>query len=150
MELSLRQFSLKSVPWDEMNWEEPGPLADVPVEPSEILAHYLFRSEIRSDNSLKPDAVMPHPYEDLSVTRHKNLTEEQIWECAKIVAGKQGRRLFGRTDFLANNLPKPLVVKPDEPPCNHAGIFGWPSERSDQMAKALMFAAKCVCKKVPC
>lgn len=147
---SLKPFFRKFVPWDDMNWEDSGPLAEVSVEPGEMLSHYLFRSEIRADNSLKPDAIMPHPHEDLSVTRHKNLTEDQIWDCATIVAGKQNRRLFGRADFLADSLPKPLLVKPDEPPCNHAGIFGWPSERSDQMAKALLFAPKCECKRLPC
>ena len=126
-----------------MDWEQPGPLADTPVDPPEVLTHYLFRKELRGDGTVKPEAVTPFPHEDLSVTRHRDLTQEDIWECGEVVAVKQGRTFFGRADFRASHLPDGLAVQPSEPPRNHADIGGWPSERSGQLKQAVLLAEVC-------
>jgi hypothetical protein len=127
-----------------MDWETSGPLAEEPVGASESLSHYLFRKELRPDDTVKPEAVMPFPHEGLSTTRHRNLTEDEVWESGRVVAAKQGRTLAGRADFMKADLPSGLDAIPSEPPRNHADIVGWPSERSGQMAQALMLSGKCV------
>ncbi len=126
-----------------MNWEEAGPLATVPVEPGEVLSHYLFRKELRADGTVKAEAVVPFPHESLSVMRHRDLTDAEIWESGEIVAAKQGRTLFGRADFRAEELPSGLEATPVEPPRNHADIIGWPSDRSAQLAQAIRLAGVC-------
>lgn len=51
------------------------------VADDETLARYILqRSHIRgSDHPVKPDAFIPHPYTDLSVTRHLMATESELW-----------------------------------------------------------------------
>ena len=45
----------------------------------ESLARFIFqRNYIRSDQTVKPNAFIPHPWPDLSVTRHFGLTEEEL------------------------------------------------------------------------
>jgi len=126
-----------------MDWEQAGPLAAVPVSPEEKLSHYLFRKELRADGTVKAEAVVPYPHEALSVTRHRELSEEEIWECGEVVANKQGRTLFGRADFLAAGLPEGLKAQTSDPPRNHADILGWPSERSSQLAQAQRLSEIC-------
>lgn len=133
-----------------MNWDESGPMAATPVGASEMLAHYLFRKELRQeDNTVKTEAVMPFPHESLSATRHQGLTDEEVWESGTVVANKQGRTLMGRADFKRLDLPKWLDALPEEPPRNHVEIVGWPSERSAQMAQALLLAGACVGRRLP-
>jgi len=126
-----------------MDWDQAGPLAAVPVSPEEMLSHYLFRKELRPDGTVRAEAVVPYPHEALSVTRHRELAEEEIWECGQVVANKQGRTLFGRADFSAAALPEGLNAQTSDPPRNHADILGWPSERSAQLAQAQRLSEVC-------
>jgi len=108
------------------------------VAPDEILARYiLFKSHIRGSNiSLKPDAFIPHPREDLSVTRHLAASERELWNVGDDVAAARSRTLYGRGDFLANICLKqglsigsaPII--PENP--NHADISGWPADKPSQ------------------
>lgn len=47
-----------------MNWDDCGPLVDVPVNPDETLSRYMLSGELRADNSVKTAALMPF------LTRH--------------------------------------------------------------------------------
>jgi hypothetical protein len=115
-----------------------------PVAETELLARYVTQSgQFRSsDQTVKPDLFMPHPYQELSVTRHLHATEEEIWAVGRDVAST--RRLYGRADIRANDcsidslkvLAKPLPNNP-----NHANIEGWPLHKPDQKAIALKLAA---------
>ncbi len=88
---------------------------------------------------------MPHPYIELSVTRHLNATEAEIWEVGIDVAAQIERKLYGRADIQAGDCnidslqvtAKPIL--PNNP--NHADIEGWPSAKQDQKAIALKLAA---------
>ena len=131
-----------------MNWDQCGPLAEQPVEIYELLSHYLFRKELRPDDTVKPEAVIPYPHEALSATRHEELTNEDIWDSGRVIAAIQGRTLMGRADFKRGDMPKGLNAIPDEPPRNHANIIGWPSDRSAQMAQALLLAGACVGRRL--
>jgi hypothetical protein len=118
-----------------------------PVTDAELLARYVttsrhFRS---SDNTVKQDLFMPHPYIELSVTRHLDATEPEIWEVGVDVAAQIDRKLYGRTDIQACDCnidslkvtAKPIL--PKNP--NHADIEGWPSAKQDQKVIALKLAA---------
>jgi hypothetical protein len=119
-----------------------------PVTDAELLARYVttsrhFRS---SDNTVKQDLFMPHPYIELSVTRHLDATEPEIWDVGfDVVATQIDRNLYGRTDIQACDCnidslqvtAKPIL--PKNP--NHADIEGWPSAKQDQKAIAIKLAA---------
>ena len=103
---------------------------------------------MRPDDTVKPEAVIPYPHEALSATRHEELTNEDIWDSGRVIAAMQGRTLMGRADFKPGDMPKGLNAIPDEPPRNHANIIGWPSEKSAQMAQALLLAGACVGRRL--
>jgi hypothetical protein len=118
-----------------------------PVTDAELLARYVttsrhFRS---SDNTVKQDLFMPHPYIELSVTRHLDATEPEIWEVGVDVAAQIDRKLYGRTDIQAcycNIDSLQVTAKPILPKNpNHADIEGWPSAKPDQKVIALKLAA---------
>ena len=93
----------------------------------------------------------PYPHAELSVSRHREVTAEELWELGHDVARtrseKEGRNflLLGRADFLARTVrAQKLGVKPDEPPRNHANVIGWPAEKHAQMSLAQEIAAQSV------
>jgi len=115
------------------------------VSRDELLARFvLFGKWIRADQTIRPEAFIPHPYTDLSVTRHKSLLEENIWVIGQEVADKRGLTLYGRGDIYAVAILKQnLNVQPapvDNNP-NHANIVGWPEEKSAQKIIAMKLAA---------
>lgn len=117
-----------------------------PVGAEELLARYVLqRSHIRtSDLTVKPDAFIPHPYRDLSVTRHRDATDGEIWNSGRIVATQTGKILHGRADVLAavcnaQGLTVNAAPLPDNP--NHADISSWPPDKAAQKMIALEIAA---------
>jgi hypothetical protein len=115
------------------------------VEPEELLARYILqRSYIRSDQSLRPNAFIPHPHLDLSVTRHRQATVDEIWACGNDVAAECGKTLYGRADFTAAAALKQylsvVAARLDNNP-NHANISGWPPDKPSQKMIALELAA---------
>lgn len=117
-----------------------GPLAKVLVDNAEQLARFVLteRHIRKSDGTVKAEALIPSPHAELSVTRHRDLTDEEIWTLGEKVAALRRKPLIGRADFLAADArQQKLDVKPDEPPHNHANVLDWPSEKALQMAIAL-------------
>ena len=57
---------------------------------------------------------MPHPRLALSVTRHLNATEEEIWAAGRDVVHSLNRTLYGRSDILAKACKTDLlkVIRP--------------------------------------
>jgi hypothetical protein len=118
----------------------------LPVEDSELLARYVTQSgQFRpSDHTVKPDLFMPHPRSELSVMRHLNATEKEIWAVGIDVSTALSRTLYGRADIKASDcridslrvVEKPLANNP-----NHADVEGWPLQKQDQKAIALKLAA---------
>jgi hypothetical protein len=126
----------------------------VPVEDDELVARFvLTRKHLpKSGGGVKAEALLPFSRVELSVTRHRNLSESELLEIGNEVA--EGRRqkggrafpLVGRVDFLAL-VPREqgLDVIPAEGfdlPKNHADVVGWPAEKSAQMSLAQEIAAK--------
>ena len=71
-----------------------------PVTSDEQLARFiLHRSHLRQDRTIKPDAFIPHPWPDLSVTRHLQLSETELWHVGRKVAEKTGKILHGQCRY---------------------------------------------------
>ena len=121
-----------------------------PVGEDELLARFiLFKRHFRRiDNTVKPEALIPAPRIQLSVTRHLGLTPRQIWEAGCEVARVRqlqvpGATLHGRADILASDARNlHLEVNPDEPPLNHANIEPLPAEEAAQLIIAQKLAAR--------
>jgi len=116
-----------------------------PVSPEERLARFVLRTDwVRSDLTVRPEAFIPHPHKDLSVSRHLARPEPELWSEGKAVATARGLQLHGRADFLASDtLAQNLRVEADPLPENthHAVVVGWPPEKAVQKIKALKLAA---------
>ena len=117
-----------------------------PVADDELLARYVVQSKHYrvSSGTVKQDLFVPHPHQDLSVTRHLQATEAEIWSVGKLVADAQQRTLYGRADVrtsfcLAEQLVVDKAPIPGNP--NHANVKGWPTEKSDQKVIAMKLAA---------
>lgn len=113
-----------------------------PVDDSELLARYVMQSGLfrKIDGTVKPELFMPHPYQDLSVTRHRDATLTELQAVGVHIAEERKRTLYGRADIrtIDCNIGKVKVVEdplPENP--NHADIRGFPSEKADQKAIAL-------------
>ena len=110
----------------------------------ELLARFiLFSKWVRSDQTMKADAFIPHPYPDLSVTRHRGFTEEIIWQIGQTVADRRPATLYGRADLLATDVRKQslaIVPRPVPDNLNHACVLGWPEDKPTQKIKAMELA----------
>jgi len=147
-------------------------LADVPVKDDERLARIIMVKkhvwEKEGRFFAEPEAFLPHSRVELSVIRHRDLTEDELWNIGRDVASmreagdKSGRKfpLIGRGDILARDArtltldgrTQILDVKPvegDGLPRNHADIVGWPPEKRRQLLLAAKLAAVAVFVAAP-
>ena len=120
--------------------------ANVPeVATNEMLARYvLHSSHIRSDQTVRQNAFVPHPYPNLSATRHLSATETELWTVGENVAAASGKTLYGRGDVsttacLAQRLTVQASPTPNNP--NHADVSAWPADKPAQKIIALEIAA---------
>ena len=126
-------------------------LGDVPVEDDEILARMILtakymRKDARTEKlTPKPEAFLPYKHVELSVIRHRDLTEGELLEIGREVAAKRDLPLLGCGDFSARDArAQNLDAVPAEGPKlprNHADIVGWPPEKPAQMLRAAQIAA---------
>jgi len=113
----------------------------------ELLARYIVSSRwIRnSDNTVKPEAFIPHPYPNLSVTRHAGISIEQMWEIGKRIVSKNNRTLHGRADVSVGSFRKQKLgfeLIPEDGNANHVNVTDWPARKHEQ--KDLAFQ---ICKE---
>jgi hypothetical protein len=122
------------------------------VAAHELLARFITQSKQfrASDQSVKPDLFIPFRLTELSVTRHREATIEELWQCGRDVAVLRKQTLYGRSDLLTSTcmvgplsvVPDP-ILPPDEPfNPNHANIAGFPAAKEDQKALAIKIAHK--------
>ena len=114
-----------------------------------ILQKKLWYAE---DGSPKPKLFYPYPHEDLSVNRHRDCTEDEIWEFGFGVARFRGKTLYGRSDIAVTDckfdsldvVAKPIQDHPSGVPDNpnHADIVGYPDKKEDQISLAQKLADK--------
>lgn len=122
-----------------------GEIVPSAVGDKESLARFiLFSKFIRADQTVRPEAFIPNPHPDLSVTRHLYLSEDEIWRAGQGVADTGMKTLYGRADFHASDARKQLLeIKSDaslnNP--NHAIIIDWPAGKPAQKIIAQQIAA---------
>lgn len=118
------------------------------VLPEETLSRFIFSSGhfAATKGIVKYRAFMPDPYDDLSVFRTSDWTEERIWEQGK---ADSERTLKARGDLLASVVmeAEELFIDPDDEPPEHANIKGWPAgpenkSKRMEIAMSLAFEAK--------
>ena len=123
------------------------------VGSEETVARYVLQSSHirRSNQTVKPDAFIPHPHRDLSVTRHLLATEDELWAVGRDVAAASGKVLYGRGDIpVSICLAQQLAVRaaPTNSNPNHANVSGWPADKpaqkvvAQEIAAAAIFVAK--------
>jgi hypothetical protein len=115
-----------------------------PVSKDEWMARFiLFRHWIRkSDRSVCPEAFIPH-LSGLSVIRHIDLSEAELWQIGQEIADKRPATLYGRADLQAISvIKKSLRIEPTPEPKNHANITGWPADKPSQKIIAQEIAAE--------
>jgi hypothetical protein len=110
-----------------------------------MLARYILYSRwIREDNTVRPDAFIPYPHPDLSVTRHAGISELQLWQFGEQVAQEVERTLYGRADILTQailDVELEPVSAPTQSNPNHVNIVGWPVSKAEQKSRAQKLAA---------
>ena len=131
-------------------------LANVPdVDSQEMLARYVFsKSHIsREKRRIKPNAFMPPMNLELSVTRHRDTTEAEIWTIGDDTAAKTNRTLYARGDVLTATYcsQKLQVLAAPELSMNnpnHANVVGWP-ENDKAAVKLIAMELAAVANFVP-
>lgn len=129
------------------------------VDDDELLARFIVNSnEFRSDNTVKPKLFLPYSRVELSVNRHRECTEDEIWKVGVYVAAARRCTFYGRSDIAAKacKIPplkvvaKPIKDEPDQPANpNHADITDYPATKAEQMSLATKLAAAAGPRKVP-
>ena len=103
------------------------------VTNNELLARFITSSKwFRNNQTVRQDAFIPYPYPDLSVTRHKSLSEQEIWKVGQEISDARPTTLYGRADVSAEEVRKQkLTVEPRPVPenLNHACVLGWPLDK---------------------
>jgi hypothetical protein len=118
-----------------------------PVDNEEWLARFATQSSLfrPGDKTVKQDLFMPNANGKVSVMRHREVSEEEIWAVGRTVASAiGGRTLYGRSDVRAadcRNLALSVRETPNADNPNHADIMDWPDNKADQKAIAQKLAA---------
>lgn len=126
-----------------------------PIGDNERLSRFVIAScWIRSSNgTVKADAFMPPDDLNISVTRHANLAESEIWTHGRNVAMQRNKQLYGRADLTARSVrirtpldvvPAPLLENPQ-----HAHVVGWPADKPSRKILAQMLAADATLARPP-
>ncbi|MDO3378549.1 hypothetical protein [Geoalkalibacter halelectricus] len=117
-----------------------------PVGDEEWLSRYILqKSHVRHDKTLRPDPFIPHPYADLSVTRHLGLGDKELWGIGEDVAGQIGKSLYGRAENQVKTFERhhlAVVSAPVEGNPNHANVTRWPADKPSQKIIAMEIAAE--------
>lgn len=123
-----------------------------PVAADEMLGRFItqvnqFRSSVQT---VKPDLFIPFRLTELSFTRHREATADELWQIGRAVAELRHQTLYGRSDVRASDCtigPLSVVADPILAPGetynpNHANIAGFPAVKAEQKALAIKIAHK--------
>jgi hypothetical protein len=125
------------------------------VSDAELLARFIvFENRVRADGTIKGDAFIPPPDLELSVTRHGDTSEDQLWERGAIVSAAVSRVLVGRADVSCATVRgvRPLNAVPAPLPedLHHAHVVGWPPSAEKPRQKVLAMSLAAAAKFVRC
>ncbi len=116
-----------------------------PVADDELLARFIVNSnEKRDDGSVRPNLFLPYKLTALSVTRHRETTDQEIWNIGRQVAAQRVKTLYGRADIRASSCriePLDVVESWQVENPNHADIVGYPPRKDEQLSLAEKLAA---------
>jgi hypothetical protein len=120
-----------------------------PVSAEEWLARFItVKKWLRSDNTIRQDAFIPPRDLNFSVTRHLNLSQDELWQVGQRIVDALSKKhhasLFGRADLTVATVTRNAVqVVPAPIPTNpqHAHIIGWPLDKPAQKSIAQQLAA---------
>ena len=111
------------------------------VGANEKLSRFVLSSRhFRKDNeTVKADAFVPHPYEELSVNRDLEATDDETWAIGRTVANGLSKTLYGRGDVIAatyhsqklKTIEAPVLGNP-----NHVNVIGW--NKDDKASQKLI------------
>ncbi len=118
-----------------------------PVEQNETVARFiLFSGHFRSsDQRVKPDAFIPHPRSEVSMTRHLEASPAELWQEGERVAVLRKVTLYGRADVVVaaftdeglDVTANPILANP-----NHVNASNWPTEKPAQKMIAVRISVK--------
>jgi hypothetical protein len=121
-----------------------------PITPEEWLARFVTVEKwIRADQTIRQDAFIPPKDLNLSVTRHLNLSQDELWTIGQAVADAVAKRprsvLYGRADIRVHDVTQQTLrieAAPLPDNANHAHIVGWPDKAAQKsIAQQLAVAA---------
>lgn len=127
-----------------------------PVSDEESLARFIVNSnEVRADGTARPQLFLPYKHVTLSVNRHLDSSDAEIWTVGMQVAHQRQKTLLGRADIQARDcrietldvVASPII--PSNP--SHAEVVGFPARKDEQLSIALKLAASIQgrCQKAP-
>ncbi len=118
-----------------------------PVEHNETVARFiLFSGHLRSSNqTVKPDAFIPHPRPELSMTRHAETTPTELWGEGERVAVLRKVTLYGRADVVVSAFTDQgldVTADPIHANPNHVNVSKWPTDKPAQKMMAMDISVK--------
>ena len=120
----------------------------------ELLSRFILTRQYVNQQTyqLKPAAFVPHPYEELSVTRHREATDDEIWSVGLGIAALQQKTLHGRGEapaavFIQQKLK--AIADPIAGNPNHVNITNWPSAADKPAQKLIAQEIAAVARFVP-
>lgn len=124
------------------------------IESDEQLTRYIFTNNYfaRTTGRVKPGAFLKRPSDEyLSVYRIMDLSENEIWELGEEHAAKPSKRkLLARGDVsVSDALAQDLTVTDEQLPPRHAGVRGWPLNKSSEKSIAQKIAAEAMLALIP-
>lgn len=116
------------------------------VADTDRLSRFLFfrRWYAPTTGRVKPEAFVPHPHIELSVSCTEGLDEDIVWQIGRDTAESRRDKptLHARADLAARAIrEQQLEVVRDDRPLYHANIVGWEGEKGAQLSKAQEIAA---------
>lgn len=128
------------------------------ISNEEILARYItHKREFRRDGTVKPTLFVPYKHVELSVNRHLECSEDEIWQFGIQVATRRSRKLIARCDVAVSACAEKVALKVKASPLqednnpNHADIYGYPEKKNEQLSiaqKLVACASNCIASPV--
>lgn len=108
-----------------------------PVDDDERLARFVMSSNQfrRSDRTIKAAAFKPPKTLKLSVTRHREASEAELWKIGAAIATGREKPLYGRVDVVAEWCRRyglTVSAQPEMNNPNHVNLENWPQDPLEQ------------------
>ena len=122
------------------------------IPDNELLSRFIVYKRWAPKGRIKQNAFMPDKDLTLSVTRHLNLSQEDIWRYGRLAEGAPPRDLHGRADVNVGPVKYQglhIEMAPTNDNPNHAHVVNWPPNKDLQKIKAILLAKEAQFVPVP-